>query len=286
MLSPQPHHPFLGALCALAAFALYAGYDMSIKALGGGFSPFQILFFAGAATFPLVTTRLMVGPALPLRPVLPRWTVIRVVVIVLNGLLGAYAFATLPLAQAYAIFFLMPLFITLLAVPILGESIDLARGLAVLAGLVGVVVAVRPGQGALQWGHATAFAATCLGALNYIGLRRSGGVENWAVLMLWPMLAQLAVVTLAMPFVYLPMSGAQLALTGLMALMGFVGALLIIAAYRLAPAIVAAPMQYSQIFWAALMGWLVFDEDIALQTWAGIAVIIASGLVILWKSKP
>lgn len=284
---PRSQHPVAGALSALAAFGLYSGYDMAIKALGGALSPVQILFCAGIATFPLVMLRLMLSrETLSLWPIVPRWTAIRMGVVVLNGVLGAYAFAILPLAEAYAIFFLMPLMIALLAVPLLKEKIDPTRGLAVIAGLAGVVVALGPGaNGGLGVGHLAAFVAASLGALNYVGLRKTGGVENWAVLMLWPMVAQLAAVTVALPFVWQPMSGTDLALTGLMAAMGFVGALFVIAAYRMAPAIVVAPMQYSQIFWAALMGALVFDETIPGRTWIGIAIIVGSGLVILLRAE-
>jgi S-adenosylmethionine uptake transporter len=75
------------------------------------------------------------------------------------------------------------------------------------------------------------------------------------------------------------------ALTSLMGLELFVGGLLIIAAYRNAPAIIVAPMQYSQIIWAALLGWLVFDETMTPMMIVGIAVIIAAGLFILGRSN-
>jgi S-adenosylmethionine uptake transporter len=61
--------------------------------------------------------------------------------------------------------------------------------------------------------------------------------------------------------------------------------LLIIAAYRLAPAIVVAPMQYSQILWAAVLGAVVFGEAMTTRTIAGISIIIAAGLFILWRSS-
>ena len=89
--------------------------------------------------------------------------------------------------EAYAIFFLMPLFICVLAVPFLGEPIDLPRGLAVLAGLIGVIIALRPGVMALQWAHLAALGGGMIGALYYLILRKTGGRESMAVIMLYPM---------------------------------------------------------------------------------------------------
>jgi len=79
------------------------------------------------------------------------------------------------------------------------------------------------------------------------------------------------------------MPGADLGVAALMGLAGFLGYLLIIAAYRHAPAIVVAPMQYSQILWAAVIGAAYFGESISLQTGLGIVVIIAAGVAIVLR---
>jgi S-adenosylmethionine uptake transporter len=76
---------------------------------------------------------------------------------------------------------------------------------------------------------------------------------------------------------------AHLGLTAVMAFLGMLGALGIIAAYRSAPAVIVAPMQYSQIIWAALYGWLFFNETVDLYTAVGSAVIIASGIYIVLR---
>jgi len=88
-----------------------------------------------------------------------------------------------------------------------------------------------------------------------------------------------------MPFVYVPMPIEDLALTAVMAFLGMLGALGIIAAYRIAPAVIVAPMQYSQIIWAALYGWLFFDESVDFYTWVGTAVIVASGIYIVLREQ-
>lgn len=278
--------PMRGALCSLAAFALYSLNDITIKFLGSSISPVQILFFSTMAGFPLVVLYMMAergGGSL--RPVLPKWTMVRMAIAVLNGLLVTYTFANLPLAQCYAIFFTMPLMICILAVPMLGERIDLPRGLAVLAGFLGVLMVLRPGQEPLQFAHVSAMAGATFGALYYVVLRKTGGVERVAVIMLYPMLAQVAVAAVLLPFVYQPMPAAHLGLTAAMAVEGFAGSLLIVYAYRYASAVVVAPMQYVQIIVATLFGVLYFGEAMDGPTIAGIIIIIAAGLFIMLRSN-
>jgi S-adenosylmethionine uptake transporter len=92
---------------------------------------------------------------------------------------------------------------------------------------------------------------------------------------------------LLMPWYYVPMPFDHLALNALVAAFSVTAGLLLIAAYRRAPAIVVAPMQYSQLLWAAFYGWLFFGEGIDLWTGVGAAVIVASGLyIVLREGRP
>jgi S-adenosylmethionine uptake transporter len=271
-----------GALIGLAAMALFACSDITIKFLGGGYNPFQIIFFAGLMTFPLIAGLIIADPtAANLRPRRAKLMALRCVIVLFNGILGTFAFATLPLAQCYAIVFTMPIFITLLSVPVLGEKIDIVRGLAVLAGLAGVVIALDPGSAALQWGHAAALGSAIFGAGNYVIIRKTGAAERTVVLVLFPLILQMIVAAIVLPLVYQPMPMADLVFTALMAATSFAGYLLIIAAYRRAPGIVVAPMQYSQIIWAAIFGALLFGEHMSIRTVLGTTVIIVAGIVIV-----
>lgn len=261
---------------------LYCLYDVTIKFLGPSYSPMQVLFCAGLVFVPLILGQLRLSANRSLRPVLPGWTALRVVISLLNATIGAYAFSVLPLAQCYAVFFLMPLMIAALAVPVLGEPMDPARGLAIAVGFGGVLIALQPGGAmALGIGHLAAFVAAALGAMNYVLLRKTGHVESPGVLMLYPAIAQLGALGLLMPTVWQGMPLAHWGLTSLMGMELFVGGLCIIAAYRAAPAIVVAPMQYSQILWAAILGALLFNESLSARMSLGLAIIIGAGLFIL-----
>jgi len=282
-MAVPPSH-LRGALLSLAAFGTYATHDVVVKVLGESYSAFQTIFFSGLLGFPLVTMMLMSdrtdGNLLPKHP---GWTIVRTVAAVLTGIGGFYAFSVLPLAQCYAIFFAMPILITLLAIPILGERVGLHRGMAIVVGLLGVIVVLRPGSVDLGLGHLAALSAAVTGALTSVIIRKIGSVERPILLMLYPMVANFVVAGLAMPFVYQPMPGVHFGLLAAMSAMSLVAGMLVIAAYRAAPAIIVAPMQYSQIAWAAVYGWLFFGERVDLWTGVGTAIIVASGLYIVLR---
>ena len=173
------------ALLALAAFALYATHDVVIKYLGALYSPFQILFYSVLLGFPMVTIMLM-GDRTDgnLRPKHPWWTALRTVMVVVTGTSAFFAFTLLPLAQTYAILFAMPLLITLLAIPLLGERVGPRRGVAVAVGLAGVLIVLRPGSGDLGLGHLAALIAALSGAVAAVIIRKIGDAERSAVLLL------------------------------------------------------------------------------------------------------
>lgn len=269
-----------GLSCGLAGFGLFALADATIKHLGGNYSPVQIMAFAGLFTLPLLAVWWLAS-RVSLRPVHPGLMALRTLALIGNGLLVTYAFTALPLAQAYAILFTLPLMLTLMAWPLLGDRIDALGAAAVLTGLVGVVVALDPGRVDLGLGHLAAIGGTVLAAVHYLIIRKTGGVEATLPMILYPVLGQTAAAFLLLPGRYVAMPASDLALMAGLTLSGFTGTLLMIAAYRAAPPIVVAPTQYSQIAWAALFGALMFDEPMTLRVAAGMAVIAVAGLLVI-----
>lgn len=282
----RPAHPLAGPFLALLGFALYASHDALVKHLGATYSAFQILFFSALLSFPLVVAMLLRERAPgSLRPRHPGWSALRTLAMVLSWVGAFYAFGVLPLAETYAILFAMPLMITLIAIPVLGERVGRHRGIAVAIGLAGVMIVLRPGGAALSFGHLAALVGAASAALAAVIVRRIGRDERAAVLVLYPMLASVVLMGLVMPVVYVPVRLADLAVMAVVGVLSLAATLFIILAYRLAEATLVAPMQYSQILWAALFGWLFFAESPDLWTWAGAAVIIASGLYILFRES-
>lgn len=274
-----------GALLGLCSFGLYALSDVTIKFMGQGLMAVQIIFTAALCSLPFILLQAATSAGgFSMRPVLLKWTVVRIGLTVVNSVIVSYTFTKLPIAQAYAIFFCMPLIITVLAVPLLGERLDLARVMAVVVGFSGVLIALRPGSIPLQLAHLTAIMGATLGALNSLLLRKIGNKERPSVILLWPALAQVLILAIFLPWVWQPMGLFAWSLALLIGVLSTCGGILIIAAYSRAPAIVVAPMQYSQILWGSLCAALIFGEKMDALMVLGIGVIIGAGLYLLWKS--
>jgi drug/metabolite transporter (DMT)-like permease len=155
----------------------------------------------------------------------------------------------------------------------------------VALGFAGVLVALQPGSTDFQLAHLTAICGATTGALNSLILRKIGHREKSGVILLYPVLGQVAVAAAVMPFVWQPIGLFDVQIGLLIGILGTVGGLLIIAAYRTAPAIVVAPMQYSQIIWASILGVIFFDEIPSLMSVIGITIIIAAGLMLLFSAS-
>ncbi len=273
-----------GAFLGFAGFVLFSVADATIKHLGGTYHPVQIVAFAGFFTLPLLGLMWLRQPV-SLRPVHPWLMAIRTAALIGNGLLVTYAFTALPLAQAYAIFFTLPLILSLIAWPILGDRIDALGAVAVILGLVGVIVALNPGRITLEVAHLAAILGTVLAAVHYLIIRKTGGSEAMVPMMLYPVLGQTLSAFLLLPGRYVPMPLADLASIAGMTLGGLGGTLLMIAAYRIAPPIVVAPLQYSQIAWAALLGALFFNEPMSAMTAVGMGIIAIAGLLVIARRE-
>lgn len=273
-----------GVLYGLLGFGLFSLADATIKFLGGTYGAVQILAFMGLFMLPLIGLLWLKSPV-RLRPVHPWLMAIRTVALIGNGLLVTYTFTVMPLAQAYAIFFTLPLVLTLLAWPMLGDRIDLISGLAVVIGLVGVMVALDPGKITFDIGHVAAVGGVVLAAVHYLIVRKTGGAEANVTMLLYPVLGQTVSAFLLLPGRYVPMPVADLATVAALSLGGFCGTLMMFAAYRAAPPIIVAPTQYSQIAWAALFGALFFGEPMTWQTGLGMGIIALAGIMVLVRKQ-
>ncbi len=271
-----------GALFGLAAFATFSIHDVFIKQLGATYSPFQIVFFGALLSFPLITIVLM-SDQKPgtLRPVHPWWLALRSVSGSTAAVCAFYAFGQLPLSQVYGILFAAPLIITVLAIPMLGETVRLRRGLAVFLGLVGVLVVLQPGSAPMSSGHIAALVAAFAGALNSIIVRKIGNDERGVVMILYPMLTNLVLTAVILPFVYVEVPIGDFGWLAVVSALALLAMGFLISAYTRGDAIIVAPMQYSQIVWAAIFGALLFSEYPEWQTYVGTVIIALSGIYIL-----
>jgi drug/metabolite transporter (DMT)-like permease len=201
-------------------------------------------------------------------------------------LLYLTALSQMPMADAAAIGFVMPLVAAVLAVPMLNERLDGPRLLAVLAGLGGALVIVRPGFSVFTLYALLPLGMAVCNALYQILTRKLAGVEHPLTSLFWGALIGTLLYT---PF--LPSSGAlpetrlDWVLFGLMGVFGLVGHLLLIRAYDFANASLLIPMHYSQLVWVILLGYLVFDDFPDGWSLVGMAIIVISGLYLVNRQR-
>jgi drug/metabolite transporter (DMT)-like permease len=219
------------------------------------------------------------------------WRTRRPMAHVIRGMIGlttmvcAFSAVTwLPLAEATTINFAVPLFAVILSALILHEPVGPYRWSAVAIGFIGVLIVVRPGGTELPpAGLAFAVAAAFGGAAVTIIIRQIGRTESTPTTVLWFTLFSIAATGLFMPFFARGHDGATWTILVALGLFGGVGQLFLTSALRFAPVSVVVPFDYSQLVWAVLLGWLLWDTHPATTTWIGGAVIVASGLYTLYR---
>ena len=274
-----------GSLYALGGFAVFALHDATIKSLVG-YSVFQIIFFAVLFSYVPFSFSLAADKReRNLRPVNPGWLLARTLCMVGATAASFFAYHSLPLTQVYALLFATPIFITMLAIPILGETVRLMRWIAIGLGLVGVLIVLQPAAGQLSYGHLAALLAVACSSFTATITRRIGSSERSATLILYPLLANITVAASILYFVYRPMPFVDLAKMAGIGMLAMLGQYLIITAYRAAPAAFVAPFQYSQMLWAIFYGYLWFGETPKSHVYLGSSVIILAGLLIVWRES-
>jgi drug/metabolite transporter (DMT)-like permease len=274
--SPTTRGVAAGFLC----YFLFSSADACIKSLGGRMSVFEIIFFVTAAHF------LTIGVAKPaaeewrdvFRMHRPALVAARAACGIGGGLCSVYAFTTLPLAEAYALIFLMPAFATMLSIPLLGEEVGWRRWTAVAVGFVGVLLVIKPGFRELHLGHLAAAGGAVFGALSMIILRTIGATEKRITLLAVIYTAATTVNGVLMIPTFTTPALADLGIIALAGLAGGAGQIAIITAARLAPASRVASAQYSQIVWAVIFGAVFFAEFPDRVAFAGMVLVALSGL--------
>ncbi|HWS12103.1 MAG TPA: DMT family transporter [Rhodocyclaceae bacterium] len=282
-MSEPAHHPLRAIALFLMAMLLFATLDTTAKHLAQTF-PVPMLVWA-RYTFHFLLMLLVLGWSMRGRLIATRHPVeqvLRALLLVATTGFGVAALRIMPLAESTAIFFVAPLIVTVLAVPLLGEAVGGRRYVAVLAGFAGVLLIARPG-GTLP---AAGVAAALVAAVAYSGYqiltRRIARHENAVTMVFYTALVGTAVMTLALPWYWSgPMPDwRQALLICSLGIYGGTGHFLLTRAFRLAPASTLSPFQYVQLVWATLLGWLVFGQLPDGLSMAGGLVIAASGVAI------
>ncbi|MFK7992882.1 MAG: DMT family transporter [Granulosicoccus sp.] len=299
-MSSQESH-VAGILWMLLTMCLFVAMDTVVKFLVQDFSPFQIVwarfFFHMAWLLLFLREKFLVSltsGALKLQ-------LLRSAFLVLTTSLFFSGLRTTELSTATAIMFLSPIFVTVLAVPVLGESVGIRRITGVLIGFLGALIIVHPQSGVSgagldvgdasvsgwipELGHILLICAAASNALYQIMTRKLRTVDSPTTTLLYSGVVGVLVMSAYAPTVWIAPDSSQ---WGLMAVVGFLGCtshFCLIRAFKNAPASLVVPFSYSSLLWATLFGFAVFGALPDRWTLAGATLIIASGLYIFYRES-
>ena len=281
----NPHRPLLGILLILCSCLLLASHDGLAKYLTQFYPVFMVIWARYLAQTVLMTglfaPRMGRGIFVTRRPwlqVARGLSLVGVSVLFINGL------AYIPLAEATAVIFLAPLMVTI-ASALLGERVSRSQWVAVACGLLGVMIIVRPGSALFTPAVLLPFGAAVSFTLYQLLTRRLSGTDhpvtsNYLTSLVGAVLMGiLAVFNWRTPTLH---DAVMMAALGGMAMSGH---LLLTHAFRFSSAASLAPFTYSQILFAGVVGLVFFDHAPDLGALLGMAVIIASGLIMVWVQR-
>jgi drug/metabolite transporter (DMT)-like permease len=271
------------ALIMLVAVGSFSLMDTALKALSPHYTPMQVASLRGFATLPVIL--IWIGA----RRGFGRLLKVRFGLHLFRGVLGIASLATftyglrgLPLSEAYTIFFVAPLLITVFAAIWLGERIDSRRWIAIAIGLAGALIVLRPtGGGALTLAGLAILGTAVTYAGSAITTRILGRTDSTESMVFWLMLmVALGAGLLALPGWRPIQPGHWPALAG-MAATGSLGQWALTEAFRRGQASFIAPLEYTALVWGVILDWTIWRTLPGPMTFVGAAVIIASGVYLL-----
>jgi drug/metabolite transporter (DMT)-like permease len=285
MVSTVQHTAPLRGIALMLTSTLFMGLNNAVlKLLTAGFPVGQVMFMRAAAILPVIGLfAMMSGGMVSLR--VRRWSAHSAHAIAMG--LSAWFFILsvqhLPLATAVAITFATPLFVTAAAGPLLREEVGWRRWAAVMVGFLGILVITRPGSAVFQ--VAVIFPLICaLGSAGRdIVTRRITAGETSVSIMATANCGMLLLGLCSLPWGWIMPDGRALLLVLLCAPLVAIGHWTTIEALRHAEANLAAPFRYSAIVWAAVLGFLIWDDVPDAWAMAGAGIVIASGVYILHR---
>ena len=279
-------HPTKGIFCMLLAVGMFCAMDACMKQLTQHYGPMQIASLRAFFAWPLIVVWLITTNRVQ-HLLNSRWSLhlLRAVLGIVMLSAFVYAIQTLSLSDAYAIFFAAPLLITAMSVWFLGEHVQLRQWVAIGIGMLAVIFMLKPeGDQLLSLGALAALVSALCYAISAITVRVLSRTDNSGNMVFWLMtMIGVGAGALAYPD-WVALSSDHLWLFALMGLSGAVGQVFITEAFRLAPASVIAPFEYTALVWGLGFDILLWQLYPDLSLLIGAGVIMASGLY-LWAQE-
>ncbi|MDE2627674.1 MAG: DMT family transporter [Burkholderiales bacterium] len=287
--TPVPRSDTWPLLVAALATVSFVCMDSLIKLLAVRYEAIQLTFFrfAGGSVFAVLLWAWRRTP-LPQRAAW-RMHVVRSVLLLLSMVGYFHALTEIPLVLAVTVSYLAPIFVAVLAVPVLKERPAGSIWLALVAGLAGVSISVVPefsaGLNGVTLRRLGGMASAAVAALAYAGVmllarRQSRSDSLWTILLIQTVLPMLLLAAPA-AWIWRPMPAGDIAFILLAGGLGTLGLLCLTYAFTRLEASRVAPLEYTSFVWAALLGYVLFDEVPTLATAASATLIVGGCLLLL-----
>lgn len=282
----QVDRPVTAILVFLLASLILSGMAGMSKAVAARLAPEQIIL----VRFLIVSCALVAVLAVRRRTLslatrMPLTHVLRGVMLVASATIHVVALQHLPLAEATAISFSTPLYVTAMSVPLLRETVGIRRWAAVVLGFAGVLIILRPGTALFQPAALLPLLSSFLWAACLIITRRMRGSEPPLTVLGWSTLVGTVAVAPLGIASWRPPDAADWALLTAIAACFLVGQYLTIRAFMIASASLLAPFTYANLIWATLIGAVFFASLPDLATTLGAAVLVAAGLYVWHRER-
>ena len=269
-----------------ASVLLFALLNVVVKWLMATYSAPEVIFFR--STFSLIPCLVLIaakGGIGVLYTKHPFWHISRAAVQVVSMIAIFTAYGMMPLANAIAISYASPLFMTALSVPVLGEKVGIHRWGAVVVGFAGVLIMVQPGAGGslVQLGALLVLANALLGACLSLSVRAMTVSEQSVAMVTYQALFSALLALPMQPFVWVTPSWFDFMLLAGLGLGSAVAQYWWTQAFRLAPASVNAPFSYAALVWAIGFGWLIWGDMPSHALVFGAGIVVLSGFYILYR---
>ncbi|NBB47126.1 EamA family transporter [Rhizobium sp. CRIBSB] len=278
---------FKGILLAFICFAAYSFSDAAVKLVEGRVPAFEAGFIGslyGFLAIPFLMKRGDRYTDLVRSTNWPLWW-LRFVCATVGTVGSIIAFTRLSMAEAFCLIFLLPSFATIMSVIFLKEQVGMKRWAAVVIGFLGVLVVLRPGFRELEIGHLAALISGFAGGVSIVIYRAIGPQEKNISLFGAGLLGNVILCgALSLPDFHMP-GAYDMGLLAAFGILAAVGNIFMMLASFYAPAAIVGPIQYSQMLWAILLGYLVFGDKVDWPMGIGIALIVGSGLLTLIRER-
>ncbi|WP_205853351.1 DMT family transporter [Zhengella mangrovi] len=267
-------------------FFVFSAVDTQAKFLAQDFHPIQVVWVRQLGL--LVGMLLLLGwhGFSVLKTSRPGMQLTRGALAVVSATIFIFGVRYVPLADAVAVSFVAPFFVTILGALILREPVGIRRWMAVAIGFAATLIIIRPGMGMLHPAILLIVVAAGMFALRQIISRVLAADDRTATTVAYTALSGSLLLTIALPFVWVwPTHASQWMLFFSIAAMAAFGELMIIKALEIAQAVAVAPMQYTMMIWGTFYGWAVFSQLPDVWTLVGAAIIIATGIYVINRER-